>query len=280
MTAGAPGMRDADAASFDLAAYFRRVGLDGCPATLAGLASLQQAQMRAIVFENIDPLLGRTPDLSPRAIWAKLVLAGRGGYCFELNTLLEQALVATGFSVRRAMARVRMGAPIGGPRSHMALLVTLDGAEWLVDAGFGGPAPVGPVAVEGGREQAIGGATFRIVENKDAAEGVLERRQAQGWWPVYAFDRLPVQQADIEAANFVSANWARSPLSASLMMNLPRADGRISLLDTALTIERGGGVEKSVLGSRAEMARVLAGEFRLDLPDETLDALWERIARP
>lgn len=266
--------------AFDLAAYLERIGLADCPATLAGLAALQQAQMRAIVFENIDPVLGSTPDLAPDAIWEKLVVRRRGGYCFELNSLLGQALAATGFSARRAMARVRMGAPVGGPRSHLAFLVTLDGAEWLVDAGFGGPGPLAPVRIADRVEQDVSGAVFRIVDDRYAAELVLERKQAQGWWPVYALDRFPVQQADIEAANFVAANWPRSLLSNNLMMNLPGPDGRISLLDTALTTERGGVVEKSALGTRGELARVLAGGFRLDLPAETLDALWERIARP
>ena len=279
MTTAAPQIQAGDAAPFDLAAYFERLGVDPLPATPAGLALLQQAQMRAIVFENIDPLLGRTPDLSPEAIWDKLVLARRGGYCFELNSLLGQALDAMGFSARRVMARVRMGAPVGGPRSHLAFLVTLDGAEWLVDAGFGGPGPVGPVAIANGLEQGVGGATFRVVDNPDAAELVLERRQAEGWWPVYALDRFPVQLADIEAANFVSANWPRSLLSNNLMMNLPGADGRISLLDTALKIERGGVVEKSAVGSREELAKVLAEGFRLDLPAETLEAIWSRIGQ-
>ena len=46
---------------FDFAAYLDRIGLTSVTPDLAGLTQLQQAQMRAIPFENFDPLLGRIP---------------------------------------------------------------------------------------------------------------------------------------------------------------------------------------------------------------------------
>lgn len=101
---------------FDLAAYLARLGLAAPAATAAGLAGLQQAQLRAIAFENLDPLLGRLPDLAPDALMRKLVAGRRGGYCFELNGLFGAAL-----------ARVRNGAPEGGARTHLAWIVTIEG---------------------------------------------------------------------------------------------------------------------------------------------------------
>ena len=58
---------------------------------------------------------------------------GRGGYCFELNTLLAALLRAAGFSVTHHQAVV--GGE--GPTNHMALLVELDGERWLADSGLG-----------------------------------------------------------------------------------------------------------------------------------------------
>ncbi|MGB8624313.1 MAG: arylamine N-acetyltransferase, partial [Paracoccaceae bacterium] len=93
---------------FDRSAYLARIGLTNVPATAAGLAALQAAQLAAVPFENIDPLMGIEPALAPEAIWDKIVAGRRGGYCFELNSLLGAALSEFGFPARRVMARVRM----------------------------------------------------------------------------------------------------------------------------------------------------------------------------
>jgi N-hydroxyarylamine O-acetyltransferase len=141
--------------TFDLSLYLKRLGLAAVPPGLDGLAALQAAQMRAIPFEAIDPLLGVVPDLAPGAIWAKLVLGGRGGYCLEQNALLGFALDALGHDATPVLGRVRLGAPEGGPRAHHAWIVTLPDGAYLVDAGFGGPGPAGPVRIDTAAEQRI-----------------------------------------------------------------------------------------------------------------------------
>lgn len=134
--------------TFDLSTYLARIELPAaaCPPTLAGLARLQHAQMSAIPFENLDPYLGAVPDLAPEAVWQKLVVARRGGYCFELNQLFGRALTELGFQVRPVLGRVRMGAPVASTRAHLAWIATVDGADYLVDTGFGGPGAIAPLA--------------------------------------------------------------------------------------------------------------------------------------
>ncbi|PKP70283.1 MAG: hypothetical protein CVT82_07200 [Alphaproteobacteria bacterium HGW-Alphaproteobacteria-4] len=66
-------------------------------------------------------LAGRLPGLAPHAVWRKSVLERRGGYCLELNALLGYALTALGFRAEPVLGRVRMGAAVGGPRTHLAL---------------------------------------------------------------------------------------------------------------------------------------------------------------
>ena len=64
--------------AFKIATYLDRIGLDQVPTTVDGLLALQQAQMRAIPYENIEVLLGDIPDLTENSIWAKLIDARRG----------------------------------------------------------------------------------------------------------------------------------------------------------------------------------------------------------
>lgn len=86
------------ASKIDVAAYFGRIGLSG-PATptLATLHAIAAAHVVAIPFNNLDILLGAPVSLEPVSLERKLVLEGRGGYCFEQNghrlPLARRALV-------------------------------------------------------------------------------------------------------------------------------------------------------------------------------------------
>ena len=170
--------------TFPLTDFCERIGLRSCPASLAGLRDLQAALMHAVAFENIDPLLGKVPDLAVHAICNKLIESRRGGYCLELNGLLGAALQAMDFSRRAVLGRVRMGAPVGGPRVHLAWIVALEGREWLVDAGFGGPGAVGPLALMDGIQRDHSGKRFRL--NADRSERRACPGSGDRWWVAFA----------------------------------------------------------------------------------------------
>jgi len=108
-------------------------------------------------------MLGRGIRLAPDAICAKLVGLRRGGYCFEQNSLFLQMLRAMGFAARPLLARVWLG--LAGevpPRTHMLLLVTIDGEQWIADVGFGGSyIPPMPLA-DGARAETPDGARHRL----------------------------------------------------------------------------------------------------------------------
>ena len=264
--------------TFPLTHYLGRIGLDRVDLSVDGLDALLRAQMRSIAFENLEPLLGAVPDLSPASVWRKLVSDRRGGYCLELNTLLGSALDAAGFVKRPILGRVRMGAPVGGPRSHYAWIVAIDGCEFLVDSGFGGPGAHGIVPLAAvGTEHRIGGRPFRLRADAATGELVLERREESGWFALYGFDPFPVTAADIEAANFVCARWEKSPFPAHLMLSLHRSDGRVSVFDTSLTLETAAGVERRTLRSADELAACLDGVFGLRIDRREADAVWSRI---
>src|ERR1700761_203487 len=137
------------AGSFPVAAYLERSGLAG--SSRPGLVQVHRAHVVSIPFENLDPHRGVPVSLQPDALVDKLVVARRGGYCFEQNLLLATAFRALGADVELMLARVRFGRPPGtvGPRTHLVLRVTTGGQVWLADAGFGNgtllePIPFGP----------------------------------------------------------------------------------------------------------------------------------------
>lgn len=261
----------------DLDRYYRRIGIDRPSPDAPGLRRLQSAQMDAVTFENIDPLLGIVPDVSLDGIFDKLVERGRGGYCFELNTLFGAALEETGFDARRIMARVRNGAPQGANRSHLAWIVTVGGEEFLADTGFGGSGTSIPLPLASREVLQAPTGRYRFTEDEAAGELVLEREMPDGWYSLFGFDRVPVRDADIEAANFVTARWEKAPFPSNLMLSRHTQAGRISLLNTALRIEGADGVTKRTIGSADEMQAVLSADFALPVDAPLAADIWRRL---
>lgn len=260
---------------FPLSDYLARIAHRPSAPSPAALAALQAAQLAAIPFEAIDPFLGIVPDLDDGAVWHKLVVARRGGYCLELNALFGRALHALGYAARPVLGRVRMGAPAGGIRSHLAHVVRFGDVRLLADAGFGGPAPEAPLQIGRPGEQADRLGRFRLREDAATGETVVERATAGGWFALYGFDEVAVTAADRMAANFFCARFPASPFPNHLMLNRVTAAGRSSLFDLRLTTAGG----EQTIGAEAGLARALSEEFAVAGGDELAARLWPRFSR-
>ena len=195
----------------DLDAYLARLALTEPPAADAdGLATLQRAHRLAIPFENLDVILGRGIRIDSESVFAKLVTARRGGYCFEHNRLFLDALAALGFEARPLLARVWLGASETPPLTHALSLVTITGQDWITDAGFGGSyAPVMPLA-DGAEAEASDGARFRLARDpvhgwmlsRDGHPGTTDgRNTGAGFQPQYSFTLAGVWDADLALSN-------------------------------------------------------------------------------
>ena len=113
------GFLPSDRGAMDLSAYLARIEYRGDSLiTRDTLRALHLAHVLTVPFENLDNFLGRPVSLEPGDLFAKIVTAQRGGYCFELNGLFSLLLEAMGFSVTRLIARVRYGSKPPYPRSH------------------------------------------------------------------------------------------------------------------------------------------------------------------
>jgi len=264
--------------TFDLTAYLDRIGVDSVRPDAEGLRRLQQAHMRAIPFENLDPLLGRVPALGLDAIFAKLVPGGRGGYCFEHNSLFGAALQSLGFSTRRMLARVRMRSGEEAARSHLVLRVNVDGRSFLADVGFGGPGSLMPLDLGvSGRQDAPNGA-YRLREDAAHGETVLERRYGDDWLDLYAFDGARVSDGEIAAANYFCATWDEAPFGSHAMLGCYRGEARYGVFDRALTIETPQGEERRQIADAGEFVRLVQEEMGISLGAEELAQAWQKFA--
>ena len=252
-----------------LAAYLERIGLDGAvPATRERLQQLMTAHIGTIPFENLDVFLGRGSADGIEAIHAKLVGRRRGGWCYEQNGLLGWALGEMGFAVTPVAARVNKSE--GDPGGHLALLVTVQGQDLLVDVGFGGsqaaPLPLQPLEAR----------------HEPYAVSLSHR---DGWWRYtedsggkpfyYEFRAEPADPGEL--AHWQT--WQQSDAGSSFVGNLvaQRRMGREhwSLRGRVFTVQAPGSASRHLVADGEELVALLRARFGLDVL-EAADQ-WPRI---
>src|SRR6185437_15174542 len=267
--------------SLDLQTYLARIGVRAPVApNLQTLRAIITAHVATIPFENLDPFLGISPALDIASVQRKLVHDHRGGYCFEQNCLLSDALRAIGFQVTDLAARVLWGQPEDAitARTHMLLRVEVDGKSWLADAGFGGNTPTGPLQLVADIEQATPHEPFRLIRRNDN-DWRLQLFAADAWQTLYRFDLQPQYPADYRVSNYWTSTSPDSHFVTGISAARAPAGRRLTLRNRQFTEHTAGGATtKRILSTTAEIRAVLQEEFLIWLPenpklDEKLDRL-------
>ncbi|MFZ0267551.1 arylamine N-acetyltransferase family protein [Caulobacter sp.] len=265
-TAFAPASPSAPT-TVDLDAYFARIGYDGPrQPTLAVLRAIHQKHPDAIPFENVDVLLGRPISLDPADIDAKLIAAGRGGYCYEQNGLLKRVLTALGFEVTGLMARVLWMVPADvppRPRSHMVLGVRVPGDDtvWLADVGFGGCVLTGPLRLFSDEVQATPNGDFRILPMAElGGERQVQADLSGKWAATYQVALGPWGDQDYEQVNFYTYSHPSSHFTWSLTAGRTTPDARYAMKNNRLT-------HRDADGALVEQRDLSADELEATLRD-------------
>lgn len=248
--------------TFDRQAYFARIGFDGeATPTLETLQRIHLMHSCSIPFENLDVLLGRTIKLELDNVFEKLVVAGRGGYCYEQNALLRAALQDIGFDVEDLGGRVLITQPPEmPPRTHRLLLVTINQQRYLADVGFGGKTLTSPLRLETDVEQPTAHGVYRLTHLE--GDYLLSLKQQDEWLPLYRFDLQPQYFSDFQVANHYVSTWPESYFRHHLMLCLHKTDG------TTITLSNrqfNNGQQRQEINDEAELYRILQDVFGLRL---------------
>ena len=113
--------------------------------TVDFLGQVQTGCVLNIAYENLDILENKPLDLSPDALYEKIVMRRRGGYCFELNGLLTDMLRLMGFHATERFARFLLGEEDVPMRRHRVTIVHMAEGDYLMDIGVGIIAPRQPL---------------------------------------------------------------------------------------------------------------------------------------
>ncbi|WP_282875951.1 arylamine N-acetyltransferase family protein [Pseudomonas peli] len=245
------------------------------------LDRLIAAQMQRVPFENIDVLLQRPILLDADAVFAKVIERGRGGYCFEINSLFARLLLSFGYPVSLLSARVRRGLPCDASTtmlSHLLLRVEVSTDSFIVDIGFGGPTP--PCALPLLERAGLTDCPYQLQPpSQEDPFYQLQALQNGKWQTMYQFNLQPQPWVDYIALNWYTSTHPNSLFLSTLMCARSTSDQRLSLFNCDFSRRYADGrIEQQSIDSTTKLIELLHHEFGLKLdPVNDCEPLRQRL---
>jgi N-hydroxyarylamine O-acetyltransferase len=247
--------------SGEVAQYLNRINYSGpVHPAIATLSELQKQHLLTVPFENLDIHNKTRIDLNN--LFDKIVIRKRGGFCYELNGLFYDLLKKLGFTVKMVSARVYMDDSFSPEFDHMALIVTIEEENYLVDVGFG-EFSFHPVKIKLNSESVDPRGIFKL-EAPDASIVVKKKNEAGDFIPEYSFSEMEREPEEFaERCNYHQTNPA-SHFMQNRICSLPTLHGRISLSGNKLKITENGSVTEQILNNENEVHQVLKDRFGIN----------------
>ena len=212
--------------------YLKRINYAGSVVPSATtLRALHLAHLETVPFENLDIHLGQTIELNLPAVFDKIVVRHRGGFCYELNGLFAWLLQRLGFEVVLLSASDAHDDGGYGPEfDHLTLCVRAPSDPshlWLTDVGWGDtfcePLKIGQTNEQTQRERA-----YRIEPDGDF-QVVWQRNYDGQWERHYRFSLQPRAYQDFAAMCCYHQTSPESLFVKKRICTLLTYEGRITL---------------------------------------------------
>jgi N-hydroxyarylamine O-acetyltransferase len=207
---------------FNQEGWLTRIGYSGARTpNLETLRGLIFAHAHVISYESLDIMLGRVPRLDVASLQKKMIIGGRGGYCFEQNMLFRAGLRSLGYKLTSLQGRVVRGLDIDAPRPaiHMLLIVHLPEGDYLADVGFGNLAPTAPLLFKPHLEQDTPHETMRFIDI--GGELTLQSRLGDEWEHIYRVIPYPRYDGEYEITNWYTGTHPDAPYLSNMIAARP-----------------------------------------------------------
>ncbi|KAH7972556.1 hypothetical protein HPB52_013427 [Rhipicephalus sanguineus] len=232
-------------------------------------------------------MLGRPIALDVNSLFAKIVERGRGGYCFELNSLFARLLQALGYRLRLRMARVRWGLLREAPitlQQHMVIIVDIPEGEHLVDVGFGVANPYLPLPLNETKESPDHPYWLRqLGAESDCEPGTLELciRGRDEWIPMYRIEPRDHSWRDCAPLNWYTCTNPDSVMRRVLAVARTDGEAWLSLFNgryrRRLRVGGSHAMENRNIKNVDELLSLFQTEFCLRLSPDDLGRLRNRL---
>jgi N-hydroxyarylamine O-acetyltransferase len=246
----------------DQARFLERLGLDKVAAPdLETLNRLILAHQMTVPFENLSVYdADADVTLDTAALYDKIVVRRRGGYCFELNALFMSLLKSLGYDCYPVMVRVVWMSTTYMPITHRAGIVTIDGVRYFVDVGFGGPSPRSAIRLDDPNPQTSGPNDF-VFDKAPDGDFIIYRLTGEGREQLLKFSDRRCENVDFLGPNEYQSKNKNSGFKRVRMVNISCENGSAAITANVLRIHKDDALEETVLDTEDKLRQALREHF-------------------
>ena len=259
--------------SKDFEEYFNRLNIEPKQLSLALVEEIQKKHIAEFCFSSLAVLLRRDISLEIKDIIRKVVCQNQGGYCFEHNKLIHDALDTLGFKVRCLIAKVINNQDVDSPRTHRITLLEWEDEHYLIDVGFGANCPRKPIKIQDGLVSNQNGLNYRIVVNS-YQDFQLELVTENGFFSLYAFNLNRYTEADCMMGNFYSSKHPDAVFVNNLVLSRITPEVSLSLRNDTyhrIAIDHTDIIQ---IDDYLQLQKIIKKDFAIELSDEESNRLY------
>jgi N-hydroxyarylamine O-acetyltransferase len=217
----------------------------------------------SVPFENLDIHWHHPIVLDVGEFYKKIVENRRGGFCYELNGLFNELLAGVGYRTRLVSGRVFNAVGEPGPEfDHMAIVVVIDGQEYLTDVGFG-EFSAAPLMIDPSAEQIDREGTF-IIRFTEHGSFDVEKKVGDSWKRECRFGRNAHVLADFSEMCEFHQLSPKSHFTNGKICSLMTQNGRKTLTDRKLIVTAVSEKSQTAFDSDDRFAELLLHEFGIE----------------
>ena len=248
----------------DVARYLARIKFDGeLRADLRTLKNLHRQHLLNIPFENLDVHYKRPFDLKPANVFRKVVNNGRGGFCYEVNSLFNDLLKTIGFKTRIISGKVITDAGKPGPEyDHMAIIVRLR-QNYIADIGFG-DLFIEPLKLTSGI-QYDGRNYFKIEPSEESEFEIFMSSDGKHYARKYIFTLKETPISLFESACKEKQVSPDSHFVKNTICTRLTDTGRITVYNEKFTETIGDEKVQTIIHSDSDLRKILKTRFGIDI---------------
>ena len=255
-------------------AYLHVLGLKRGQPDLAFLTELTSRHLENFSFSSVGPMLGNDLPLDIEAVYRRIVVKRRGGYCFEQNGLMQAVLEELGFPVTLCLARVIHNQDTHPGLTHRITLVDIGGKQYVADVGFGATGPRFPVGMTG-EEVHEDFRVFRVEEGRPG-EYHMQILKDGAHFSLYRFERHRYGQSDCEVGHFYSHKHPAANFVNHLVVSRILAAEIRSLRNRDYRVYTASGERIQTVGDGAQLLELLNDCFGIDVDDDEAQRLFTK----
>jgi N-hydroxyarylamine O-acetyltransferase len=253
----------------DVLHYLKHINVDegDYVPTLELLQEIHRKHLLKVPFENLDIIFGRKLSMNTEDIYNKIVLDKRGGICFETNTLMYSVLQELGYNVKRISGRFwNIEKSEWNPEfSHLALIISINKTEFLVDVGVGGGF-LEPIQIKNGQTYSDANGSYQVVKVVDN-EFFLRHLEENEWKDLLQFQTISRNENDFyEQCDYYQTS-KETFFTQKRLVSKPTLNGKVTLTDNVLKVTENSQVTITELKDEEEWKRVLQNSFGINIDE-------------